>query len=513
MRPWVILAFLCRFAAGARAQTAQPGDTLAEARRLRDAKEFTAAAALLRPYVASHPDDAGSARFAALMAYWAKDRVSADSLYALALERHPQDANVRLEYGRFLIETRSTARARAVLTPMVSHSGAFAPAEVARARTLLGTAEYWGGNFTAARRLFLSALDLDSTVTDARHQLAEIETASAPWIRIGSRIWDDDQPLTFVQFEAEGGWFLDPLTPWGVRAQSTLFDVDSLSESTLSAEATFATYVPRAHLDVSAGAGILARSFDESTDWTGRFTLGIRLPRTISLHARYARTPYTSTIRSLGQAVMVQTVESGARWGRVRGWMGEAVGRREIFPDDNHISTGFGWLLAPLWSRDAGTFHVGYGFTATAADRSRFNARGSIDVRPGQGVVPVDGEYNPYYTPRNLRAHSALADVRLTDSRRWSAEANVRYAVSAHDDAPVLVALATPPTITVARGFYDRSFHPWNARGSLDWSATSAVRIGLGVEHGREAYYSYTAARAELTYTFVAAALRRADVR
>ena len=94
-----------------RAQTTQPVDTLAEARRLRDTKDFAGAAALLRPYVESHPDDAGSARFAALMAYWANDRVTADSLYAQALARHPGDANVRLEYGRFLIETGSSRRA------------------------------------------------------------------------------------------------------------------------------------------------------------------------------------------------------------------------------------------------------------------------------------------------------------------------------------------------------------------------------------------------------------------
>ena len=68
-------------------------------------------------------------------------------------------------------------------------------------------------------------------------------------------------------------------------------------------------------------------------------------------------------------------------------------------------------------------------------------------------------------TPR-----SRTRDSRPTDdgpSRR-----SARYGVSAHDDAPVLVAVATPPSTVVTRGFYDRSFTPWNARGSVDWAAT-----------------------------------------
>ena len=38
----------------------------------------------------------------------------------------------------------------------------------------------------------------------------------------------------------------------------------------------------------------------------------------------------------------------------------------------------------------------------------------------------------------------------------------------------MLVAVATPPTATVTRDFYDRSFSPWNARGSIDVAATRA---------------------------------------
>jgi hypothetical protein len=500
--------------ANLQAQTATPVDTIAEARRLRDSKEFATAAALMRPYAESHPEDAGSARFAALLAYWSHDRASADSIYARALTAHSADADLRLEYGRFLVETGRAARARDGLAPVAAaDSGTATRQQIARAHTLLGTIDYWGGDFTGARDEFRTALAFDSSAADARRQLLEIETVAASWVRVTTDVWDDDQPLRSANFNAEGGWFIDPLTPLGVRARSSVYDVQGVSESVLTAEASFTSYFPRAHLDLGVGAGVLERTFDQSTDWTCRFTLGARLPHALMLRASYARTPYTNTVRSLSRAIMVETLEGNARWGSARGWSGELAARYATYPDDNHVSTGFGWILAPIASRDAAALHVGYGFTAQTAAESRFAPREDVSVLPSQGPTVVPGEYNPYYTPRNLRVHSALATASVRPARQLVVEASGRYALSARDEAPVLVGIPTPPTTTVQTAFYDRSFTPWSARGSIDWNATPAVRLALGVEHGREAYYAFTTGRLELTYTFVAAAQRRADLR
>ena len=510
---FILAASLLAFAnLGAQTGTV-PVDTIAEARRLRDASDFAGAAALLRSYVESHPDDPGSARFAALMAYWSKDRAGADSVYARAIANHPNDPDLRLEYGRFLLETGKGDRAEEILAPFTAKdSTPFTPQQLSRARTLLGTAAYWRGDFTLARNEFRNAIALDSSAAEARRQLLEIESVAASWIRLGTDVWDDDQPLRFATFNAEGGWYLDPLTPLGVRARSSIYDVDGVSESVLTAEASVTSYFPRAHVDLDAAAGVLERSFDESTDWTGRFTLGARLPHTMVLRASYARAPYTSTVRSLSRAIMVQTLEGNARWGTTRGWSGELAARYATYPDDNHVSTAFGWILAPVSRRETAMLHVGYGFSAQNSAENRFAPRGDISVLPGQGPTTVPGEYNPYYTPQNLLVHSALATTSLRAGRQVVIEAGGSYGFSAHDDAPVLIAVPTPPTTTVQTTFYDRSFNPWNARGSIDWMATPAVRLAVRVEHGRDAFYAFTTGRLELTYTFVAAAQRRADL-
>jgi predicted Zn-dependent protease len=199
MRSWFILAASTLAFANLGAQTGTvPVDTIAEARRLRDANDFRGAAALMRAYVDSHPDDPGSARFAALMAYWSKDRAVADSIYARAIANHPSDADLRLEYGRFLVETGKGTRAEEILAPFTTKdSTSFTLQQLSRAHTLLGTAAYWRGAFTEARNEFRAAVAVDSSAADARRQLLEIETVAASWIRFGADVWDDDQPLRY----------------------------------------------------------------------------------------------------------------------------------------------------------------------------------------------------------------------------------------------------------------------------------------------------------------------------
>ncbi|MDF2774826.1 MAG: hypothetical protein K0S86_4326 [Geminicoccaceae bacterium] len=501
-------------AAGLPAQSPTPSDTLAEARRLRDIGEFAAAAAILRPYVASHPDDPGSARFAALMAYWAKDARSADSIYAHALARHPNDVELRLEYGRLLVDSRDATRVRAVLSPLVIASDSASPTVTARAHTLLGTLAYWTGDYVEARDRFADALRLDPSIADARDQLREIETAAATWVRVGVAAWDDDQPLQRTTATVEGGWFATPLTPVTLRARSARFDADPSAETVSTAEAGLSTYLPGMRLELGARGGVLQRSFGEGTDWTGRATLGIRTRDNGLLQLGVEREPYLNTTGSLATPIMTTGVVGTVRW-QPRGWMIEGVARRERYPDDNDITTGYVWALAPIVRRGRGSLHAGYSFAAQSATTGRFipPRDANLSFPPGQAPATVPGRYDPYYTPRNLRAHSALASVRVAPNARWTVTSDVSYAVHAREDAPVLVVVPDLPDVDIVRAYFDRKFTPWNVRGGIDVGVTDAARLALTVEHGQRAYYRFTTLGLSGTYRFVAAARRRADDR
>ena len=495
----------------AAAQSTAPADTLVEARRLRDAGDYGMAASMLVPYAANHPDDPGSARFAALMAYWSKDFATARSIYQRAIERHAADADLRVEYAQFLMGIGETSRAREILGPLVQTGSRAVPA-TRQALTTLGTLEYWRGDLVRARALFVEKLQLDSTDVEARRQLREIELASAAWVRVGGSGWHDDQPVDHATFDAEGGWYLTPVTPISVRVGTTNFSPDGPTASVTRAEAAISTFLAPARMDLSLGGGMLSRSFGDRSDWTARASLGFRLPGHVAIEGRFERAPYLYTAGSLATPVMTDALEGTLRWRASNGWMADVTGRREAFDDDNSIATGYVWLLAPIVRRSAGQFHLGYSFSAQAAERSRFVPRGEdLSFPPGQVPATVRGVYDPYYTPRDLRVHSALASAVLRPTARWSLSANGSVGVRTRDDAPVLVVVSRPPDVDVVRTYYPREFTPYNVRASFDGAATESVRVGFGAEHGKGAYYSFTTVSARVTYAFVAAARRRAD--
>jgi tetratricopeptide (TPR) repeat protein len=497
---------------GLRAQsTGAVVDTIAEARRLRDAREYGGAAAILGPYVAGHPDDPGAARLAALMFYWSKDLAVARATYERALERHPNDADLRADFGRFLVDLGQTVRAREVLTPLAQTGRPDLPAS-GRALTLLGTLDYWRGDYARARNHFIESLTVDPTDADARRQLREIELASASWVSVGGSSWQDDQPLDHMAFEAEGGWFASPVTPLSVRVGSTQFTHEGVSETLSRADAGFATFLPGPRLDVSVRGGVVDRTFGDGSDWTARAALGMRLPGHVALEGRFERAPYLNTTASVATSVMTQTFDATLRWRAPTGWTGDATARRETFDDDNAITTGYVWLLAPVARGSGGQMQVGYSFAAQSATYSRFVPRDdAVTLPPRQASATVPGIYDPYYTPRNLRVHSGLLSATVRPTPRWSIAGNGSVGVHARDDAPVLVAVSRPPNVDVVRDYAVRNFRPWNVRGTLEGSVTDAVRLALTAEHGKGPYYVYTTAGVRLTYTFVAAARRRAD--
>lgn len=484
---------------------APPVDTIAEARRMRDGGEFASAADLLAPYAFAHPDVPGAAWLAAQTLYWAKRPTRARPLYELALARDPDNLELRVEYARFLAETGERRAARDVLRPAVDDRSTRA-----RALALLGTVAYWDGDLTTARRTLRDALRADSSLADARRQLTEIEVASAPSLQVGSTVWRDDQPLHHTAFDGDARWFATPLVPLGAHVRAVRFDAGGFVQTVSVAEISAAAYLPRAHVDIAAAGGAVRRPFSDTTDWTGRLMLGLRFPRGLDVQARAERAAYLNTTASLRVPVMTRAVAGVARWRPSSGWLGEAAVRRERFPDANAITAAYAWMLAPLLRRAAGTLSAGYSVTAQSAEESRFVARAPVATPPGHVPEQVPGEYNPYYTPRNLRMHSALLFARAQPHPRWSLEANATFALSARDDAPVLLTVVAPPDVNVVRAFYDRRFSPWNVRGSVEGAITEAVRLGVRAEHGRGAYYAFTSVGVQLSYTFVAAARRRA---
>jgi tetratricopeptide (TPR) repeat protein len=466
-----------------------------EAQRLRDRGQFPQAVRLLDQRLQQNPDDAEAARLRAQTLYWMKDFEGARSSYAAALDRHPADERLRVEYARMLAETGDRRAAKAFLQP-VPRSGQSS----AEADALLGTILYWEGDFTGAKRLFLEALRKDPAQRESARQLHEIQVTSASWLRVVPAIWHDDQPLDRTGLAVEAGWFVSPLLSLAVRSQPERYST-GVARVFWSHEAELSHFAPAARLETLLAAGAFRRPGEQGDfDWTGRAALGLRAGGGVTLRGRLERAPYLYTVASLETPVTTQTATGMVQLSRPTGWLGEAAVQRQSFPDANVVRSAYAWLLAPVARGADGRLQAGYAVAIADADEDRF-----VLARPQQPFPPSDprfdfaGVYRPYYTPERITTHSIIAALTAGKTTGPVLRAGGSYGFRAREDAIVFQAAGEQIAAAIGR----RNYTPWTVRGSLEIPASSSVAVALAGESGRTAFYRWTTVNFQVLYRFI----------
>jgi hypothetical protein len=483
-------------AAAAAATHTRTQDPLQEAQRLRAAGDFASAARILTIRVAQNPSDGEAARLLAQTLYWLKDIEGARAAYENAMHRHPEDTSLRLQFARMLVETRSSSRARELLSALVA-----VPAVQADADTLLGTLAYWEGDLTSASQFFVAALRTNPAQEDAKRQLNEIRAITAPWIRVSSDARHDDQPLNRTSVRVEGGWFATPLTRISVAIQPMRYSLAPTTTRTLATgEARVSHYAPAWRLETEAGAGGIRRDTTQPAfDWTARVAAGLRLAHHVTLRGRVERTPYLYTSSSLDIPVMMQAVAAVVHLEDPRGWLGEGAYQWQRYPDDNAARSTYAWLMAPIVNRRVARLQAGYAVAAENADSSRFAlAHSTQPFPPGDPRFRLDGRYVPYYTADHLVSHSLIAALTAGSNRSPVVRVGGSYGVRATDRAPGFVVAAGRILSTTAA----RRFTPVNAHGALEVPFRSRLVLEATGEIGRTVFYTWRTVGVGLTYRF-----------
>lgn len=456
---------------------AQDSPTVATASALQRRGDLAAAAEMLRAILAREPANGDAARMLAQTLYWMKDVRGATTVYEQALTRHPGDTRLRLDYARMLVETRSNTRAGQILRALRD-----TPATASEAATLLGTMQYWSGDLSNAASNFSTALAAEPGNAEARKNLAEIRSISAPWVELGTHVLSDDQPLDRIQGDIEAGWFPDPLLALSVRATPMHFRMGDTASATVAlAEFGLSHSAPAARLRTRLAGGVVYRTeSDKSTDWTARGSLELRLPDQVALGVRGARAPYLHTLSSLRTPVMSETGAAYVAVENFRGWLAESAAQVERFPGDNSVTTLYAWVLAPLVRANEAEAKAGYAFTSQDSRETRFGF--------------ASGIYDPYYTPERFVAHSAVASLAVKPSPRTTVTVRGSYAFKAREYAPQIGA------ISLANSFVRREISPWDAHLSIASRLSSAMTLSANLDRTRTPFYTATTAGVRLSW-------------
>lgn len=498
-------------------QSAGDGESVERARHLVERGEYAESSVLLGEYLQRYPDRPRVRWLRARTLYWQGRVGAARREYRRALEGLPGEAALRVDYGRLLVETGRRQEAREVLRPVLEEERPSREASVeADVRALLGKMAYWSGDYGGARGHLERALETDPGRSEARRILTEIQRMDAPWLSLGGTYRDDSQPLRERSLTLEAGVPLSHRVALSLRAVPHQL-AGSAGDWRGVPAATGGLRVDwPGPLESRVEAGRLRHVSAARTGWIGQGELSARLGAGFSLGAGGQRWNYRHTAGVLDTALFVESASVRLRRERPSGWGGQLGGRVERFPDGNRIRSGHLWLLAPVWSDGGDAFRLGYAFRAADSDESTFrpasssasaSATGAASShRPGPpfggstgstDATAADGTYSPYYTPEEVRSHSAVAALQVRAGPDVTMSADGAVGIHATERVPASGSSATALT------WIRRDFRPWRLRGQLGVEPSRSTELHLQAGYREDAFYEVFEASVRWTYRFL----------
>ncbi len=499
------------------AQSTPDTAAVEQARRLVQRGAHDTASAVLAEYLEEHPDHTRVRWLRARSLFWEGRHAAALREYERAVEALPDEPALRVDYGQVLAATGRRERARRVLEPVPQQArDARQPATEADARTLLGRLAYWSKDYGNARGHLERVLEIDPDRRQARRILTELQRMRAPWLAVGGEYRDDSQPLRGRSLNLEAGVPLSSRVALSLSAVPHQLAGDGGTWRDVRAGSGALRVDWPGPLETRLEAGRIRHVAAHRGGWTGEGELSARLGSDFSAAATAERWNYRHTSGVLDTALFVESASARLRRDRPTGWGGRLGARVDRFPDGNRIRHGQLWALAPLWSEGDDAVRLGYAFRAADAERSTFQpasaspsgSGATLSHRPGPpfggdtsggGRTAAEGTYRPYYTPEDVRSHSAVAAVHVGvgDGVTLSSDG----AVGIHATEQVPATGSSGGTMT----YIERDFRPWRLRGRMRVEPGRRTELELEAGYREDAFYQIFEASVRWTYRFLGA--------
>lgn len=464
-------------------------DTLQQAESLAYENRISEGFELCRTYCINHPQDAKALRLCGRLAYWSGNFRIAEQMFASAYSLAPLDAGLVAEYLEVLAQTGRLARARAIEREL-SDEMAF-NADLGKSRALIA---HYSGDPPKAAQHNLSFLGKYPDDKQALLLASALEQLRSPTLLVGADLVSDDQPLLHYRpmlgiSERINPW-LNPALKIAAPFRETEPDNYRSVQAGLSNEIMLADL----QLHLTLGAGYFLWPADGQGEFTAEASIKKQFLRRWRFSAAWERKPYLSTLSSLEKKVMEEDISFRLGFGSSSKWNGELMAAAASYPgDNNRLTTLSGWILSSALTRGALQLSAGYGFSLGDALHDRFESILPLDQILGSAwsTDPIEGRYDPYFSPNNMEVHSLLAVLAYRRGERTFVNTTLNYGVYASAEHPYLyLDRKGNGSLYLAKGFAPTRFHPLEARMELLFKATPRWSIRGEVRYAKTLYYS-----------------------
>ncbi|HUP62912.1 MAG TPA: tetratricopeptide repeat protein [Thermoanaerobaculia bacterium] len=381
------------------------------------------------------------------------------------VRRFPESRDAQLTLAQVVLWRGRYTEARTLFARLVARN-----AEDIEARLGAAQAAYWSGDYREALREFRAILRRRPDHPDARRAVGEILSAARPGYSAGAGGISDDQPYRSMFGGVTAYAFSDPLTKWQLGAGTTRLRTDRLSADVREITASGETVLPRAAIHVQ-GALRWMRFPDERSELLPLVSIGRRFGRSRAAVA-WQRRELLRARTALHSHPFADVLS--IRWSHDHPGAPQfsAGAERLRYFDGNHGTSADAYGLFPV-----GRIALG----ASAAWRDTREPR----------FRPDTGEYDPYWTPHDLREARLIA---AASARRGNVTLDLHLDGGVARDR-VLYLFAESPS-------FQRTFHPWRASLAVTAPLSPRGTLSLSAERSSTVFYTANEIRASLAGRF-----------
>jgi hypothetical protein len=239
--------------------------------------------------------------------------------------------------------------------------------------------------------------------------------------------------------------------------------------------------------------------------FTGSVGISQQIGHNLILQAGLDRLPYQYTTSSIKRAVMENVSTISLDYNRKDKWFAKAAYDLHQYEDGNKIKVAYLWILAPIISAKHFSFSARYAFRYADALKSTITSKQSIPevINNWPPVDGIPGYYDPYFTPENQIAHSALASVIIKPSKRVQFSSRINIAFSAKADNPYLYLDTHDSGLFFNHGFAQTKYTPTSWVNELSIATSDKFYITAIYSYDKLLYYKSQKGSLELKYLFL----------
>jgi len=428
--------------------------------------------------------------------YLMKEPAKAEVIFEKGLELFPDYAPLKLDYGRVLFQLKRFQKARSLFLDYLKTDEKNAEANISVAYI-----DLWNGRISLAKKRAEYIISIYPGNKEATDISQEIQNNTALYVKVIAGGYSDDQPMQTTFIEPEAGiyksWWFSPF----VKARFTQVNADqAYSNSWISGGDKI--YISPTKTTVEIAGGFFQGN-NYQGDVTTKIALTQKLSSLVSIDAATERKPYQYTLASVKNPFLYNVSEAGFNFGNMDHWLARVAYQKQSFDDGNSAKTFYAWLLAPLVQKNGFSLKAGYAFSYANADRNTFEPKDSLD---GSAVPdsPVEGAYNPYFTPSQQYINAALISFSIPVSKAvtFSTRASLAFSATANQPSLVVSRNGSGPFF-VKTNYGTLQYHPVEVYSKLSIRLSKQFYINGNYAYNSLIYFKSNSGNIELKYLFI----------